>query len=101
MFVIKPRASYNCDKKLRSIGIRSFISHGQYIGFIKSVLFRSKLVLESASPDRLPSSSISSWASSLVHKSFNDPMEDHTVIVTFFGEFDKVLACFWAIFQVK
>lgn len=48
------------------------------------MFLRAKLILEVSSPDRLPSRSISFGTSSLIHKSFNNSMEDKIVVVASF-----------------
>ena len=100
MLIIKPRASNNCDKELRSICAWTSVCHGQNIRTVESVLFRSELVLKSSSPNRLSTSSVTFRTSTLVHETFDDSMKNNSIVITFFNEFYEVLACFRAIFKI-
>ena len=101
MFSIKPRRCYDCNEKLRSICVWTTISHSQAVRLLEPMLMKGEFVLKIASPYRLASSSISVWTSSLIHKSLDNPMENHSIIVLLFHQFDEVLTCFRAIFSIE
>ena len=101
MFIVKPGTSYHCQEELRAICIGTFVCHCQDIGPIESVLFRSKLVLKGSSPDRLPSSSISPWASTLIHKPLDNSMKDEPIVVPFLDQLQEIFTCFGTILKIK
>ena len=101
MLVVQPRTSNYSQKELRTIGVRTSVCHGQNIRFVKSMLFRSQLILKVASPNRFSTSTISLGASGLIHKSLDNSVEDHSIIITFLDQFDEVFTSFRAILQVE
>ena len=101
MFVVKPRTGNDCQKELRAIGVCSSVCHCQHVGPIKSILLWPEFILESTSPNRFTSCTVTIGTSSLVHEIFYDSMENHPVVVSFLHQFDEVLATFRTIFEIK
>lgn len=101
MLVVKPRARYDCDEELRSVGIGSSIGHRQDVRSVEPVLLWSEFVLKHASPNGLASSAVTLGASCLVHEAFDDSVEDHTIVVVFLHQFDEVFTGFRAVFKIQ
>jgi hypothetical protein len=101
MLIIKPRTSNDCNEKLGSISVWSSICHGEYIRSIEAIFFRPQFILKIASPDRLSSCSITFRATCLVHEAFDNSVEDHSVVVVLFDQFDEIFACLRAILKIK
>lgn len=101
MLVVQPWTGDDGEEKLRSIGIGPFIGHGQHVGLVEPVLLRSQLIFECSSPNGLSSCPIAVGASGLIHEPLDDPVENKSVVEAFLGQFDEILACFWAIFKIE
>lgn len=97
MFVIQPWAGNNSDEKLTAICIGSSVCHSYQIRLLKSVLFWTQLICEIISPNGLSTCTITIRITCLAHESFNNSMENQTIVVSFFGQFNKVLTCFWCV----
>ena len=92
MFSIKPSTRYRSDVKLRSIGMRTSVSHREHVGL---VMFQigTNLICELISPDRLATCSISFRVTSLDHKRLDNSVENHIAVVAFVRVRRKVFNC--------
>jgi len=80
VLAIEMSRSASGDEELRSIGVRTSISHGELVLFI--VLNGERLILEFLAVDRFTSSSVTEGEiASLKHESVNDTVETRALVV--------------------
>lgn len=101
MLIIEPRTSNDCNEKLGSISVWSSICHGEDIRSIEAIFFRSQFILKGTSPNRLTSCSITFRAACLIHEAFDNSVEDHSIVVVLFDQFNEIFACLRAILKIK
>jgi small basic protein len=101
MLVVQPRAGDHRYEELRTVSVWALVCHRQHIGSIESVFLGSEFVLESTSPNRLSSSSIAFRTSTLVHETFDNSVENHTIIVAFLDQLDEVFTGLRTILQIQ
>lgn len=58
---------------------------------------RHEFIFEIAAPNRFAASSSTSWIAGLYHKSFDDAMEDVTIVIAILAVHAEILYRFWTL----